>query len=121
MSRLLSKTFLEENRKIYLALALFCICILIFFYFISQIITAFTDVNQAKVESDTAVYLKDLENSINVSIDDIKIFRSEDSIVREGNICNLEEYRGSSRIGCPILIPDLDQYGNRYNPFEINN
>lgn len=121
MSKLFNKTLLQENKKIYFILFVICFLVLIFLYFISQIIFAFIEIDKEKVDSETSAYVQLLEASVNFDVNALQAIRGEGSIERFSKECNLDEYRGSSVPGCPILIPDNDQFGDRQNPFDVNN
>lgn len=121
MSKLLNKTFLQENRKVYLMLGSLCFFAIVCFYFISQIVTSFVSVDQSKIDVETTTYIQELSGNLSFDKSLLQSILSEDSIQRQYKECDLSSYRGAYEAGCPILIPDNDQFGDRYNPFDVDN
>ena len=115
---LIKKSFLMENKRFYVMFSTLCILLFILLYLVSTVLGAFTVVDDVKVEQETQVYLQQLKDSVILPKDDISNLKGEGTIKRDGEVCNAEEYRGRLKIGCPVLIPDADYYGDRYNPFD---
>ena len=115
---LIDRTFLLKNKRAYVMFAALCVFGFVLVYLLFSVISSFVSVDEGKVASETQTYLTELQQSITFPEDVLQSFREDGVIRREGIACEGRDQGDRFTIGCPILIPGSNHYGNKENPFE---